>query len=270
MFKKDIFLIFFKIKNILLGFFLSIILISLLYSFIPIGYLTYGVFNFIQVFLLLSILLINVDTINFLKKKSGKYFYANLLFSMILFMIPIAFFIIFTLFVYQLFIPNASFWSSLLIQMPTIIQWSLVNWYILAYIYLLNILIIFSLFLLLKDLKKLLLTNIFVIFLIIFLFTGGFFIGFYIDKTGLSSDGVKIINQSDNFFFIKIFSWLNPFYWINAMSSTLFLTSGIFANYNEFSFSLSDLFSFFTIFAPIFFLISFLSIYKIKDFFVKI
>lgn len=259
--------LFANFKNYFFGIMVNIILISLLYSFVPIGYLSYGIFNFCQVFLLISILFVNKEILEYFRKRSTSdiIFYSMLLFSMILFMIPIGIFTIFNLIIYQILFNSASLISTIFTNMPTIIEWSFVNWYSVAYIFFLNIFIVFTLYLIFKDFSKKTLLPIITIFVILYLFVGGFFIGYFINKDNLSVYDTKIIGVSNDLLFLQIIRWLNPFYWINMMSSTLFLTDGIFLNYNIFSLSINDLYSIFSVFAPPFMAIFLFSLFIVKE-----
>lgn len=252
-YRKEIFEAFFKVKNYILGIVLTILLTTLLYGFIPVGYLAFGVFNFIQVTLVLIVLLINVEKLNYFQKHKKDYFYLNLFAAMIFFLIPIGLFIIALIFVYQILFDSAGLISSVFQNMPTIINWSIVNWHIVAYVFFINIVVTFTIFLIFRNFSRRALTSMLLLFTILILFTGGFFINYSININTLSEFGTKIVNLKSKPLIVNLFSWLNPFYWINVMSSTLFVTNGIFANYNEFLFSINDPISFFSIFGPVFF-----------------
>ncbi len=93
--------------------------------------------------------------------------------------------------------------------------------------------------------------------MILDLFCGGYFVNFSLNHTNFNDYGLKIINFTDNKV-MNVVNFINPFYWINILSCTIFYTDGIFADYSIFSVNKNDWVSYTQFVVPIFYFFIFL------------
>ncbi len=246
---------FLNVKKILFIVFVPLFLFMVLYSFVPLPMLTFGVMNFTTIFLVVFLLINSKEEIYWIKKNqfTGKnvFFLYSLLVFILIFFIEVLL-IFFAIIVKKVF-PNPLI-PQLFQGIGNNVAWKEVNWFYVFFVFAFNatVAIAFGWFFTSLKLSKFNLLLIFVFIMIIDLFCGGYFINFYLNHQELNEYNLKMLNFTHNEI-IQGIDFINPFFWINILSSTVFYTEGIFADYSIFSVNKNDWISYTQFVIPIFY-----------------
>ncbi len=235
-----------------------IVFSTTIYIIVPLSYLFYGVINFSIFFFTFVILFTHNERLKYLKKHSNSKF-VFFYFKTILILFPIILFSVIFIFFYLILlfylVPNASLFFDLFPRTVLAkIEYTKIKWLSLIYVLIINFLLSSLFFFLLIKGSKQKILGYFVVFSVIFLFDGGFFINFNLDKETLSSYGTKKFIKEFHFNFSTMIKFINPYFWINMFSSTIFLTFDPFINFSEFHMNINDVYSVCQLFIPLLFI----------------